>query len=112
MAGILRNSWRQALDLYSSTEKSQSETPPAGWIDTPAFVCFIIMALALHLSALYMTFSRVGLAFLVFEMGLVIFFWMSVGSAFSLKIFGTREPKKEAGAFFVLDGKQGLKNWI
>jgi hypothetical protein len=28
-----------------------------------------------------------------------VFFWMFVGSAFSLKIFGTREPKKEAGDY-------------
>ncbi|MEE9437180.1 MAG: hypothetical protein V3V37_10885, partial [Candidatus Adiutricales bacterium] len=36
---------------------------------------FLGLLLALHLTALYMTFSRAGLVFVVFEMGLVIFFW-------------------------------------
>ncbi len=47
MVAILRNTWRQAVDLYVSVEKSQSETLPAGWADTSAFVCLIIMVLAL-----------------------------------------------------------------
>ncbi len=71
MVAVLKNTWRQAVDLYAGVEKSQSETLPAGWADTSAFVCLIIMVLALpfpDLTGVREVFFLLALIFWIFRL--------------------------------------------
>ena len=47
IAAIFKDAWFRAVDSKSGMEDPVSSTHPAGWTDTPVFVCLVIMVLTL-----------------------------------------------------------------